>query len=355
MNKNTKSNYKHRYTTAKYNQNNIKKKNTKTLPSELPQIFTLMLFLTIAAASFAVLMDKPEFLLNDSTPSYSTFQNPSSEIAEGNPVIRQGKITEITESISSTNAILMNLDTGRVICEKNSDTVSYPASLTKIMSAIIAIENIPDPDNTQITVSKEIVERLTAENSSMAGFSGGETVSATDLLYGCLLSSGGEATSALAEYVAGSEEAFVTKMNTKAYELDCKDTNFTNVTGLHNLKHTSTAKDIATIFKYALENDTFRSIITSANYYTAPTDQHPFGITLTSTVYSAFSSAGIDMNNIKGGKTGYTPEARQCLATYYVSGSNRYILVTLGAGNGTNTTYDNVKDADIIYKNYIKE
>lgn len=146
MNKNTKSNYKHRYTTAKYNQNNIKKKNTKTLPSALPQIFTLMLFLTIAAASFAVLMDKREFLLNDALLSYSTFQNPgSSEIAEGNPVIRQGKITEITESISSTNAILMNLDTGRVICEKNSDTVSYPASLTKIMSAIIAIENIPDP------------------------------------------------------------------------------------------------------------------------------------------------------------------------------------------------------------------
>lgn len=355
MNKNTKIRYKSRNDTARYNQNMIKKRNEKTLPSVLPQVFTLLLFLTIAAASLAVLLDKPEFLPDDNTPAYSIFQSPSAEILNGNPVLRQGKITQITENISSTNAILINLNTGRVICEKNSDTVSYPASLTKIMSAIVAIENIPDPDNTLITVSKEIVERLTAENSSMAGFAGGETVSATDLLYGCLLSSGGEATSALAEYVAGSEEAFVTKMNTKAYELDCKDTNFTNVTGLHNLKHTSTAKDIATIFKYALENETFRNIITSANHYTAPTDQHPFGITLTSTVYSAFSSAGIDMNNIKGGKTGYTPEARQCLATYYVSGTDRYILVTFGAGNGNNTTYDNAKDANTIYKSYIKD
>ncbi len=355
MNKNTKSSYKNRYKTAKYSRNIAKNEKEKALPSALPQIFTLLLFLTIAAASFAALRDKPEFLPEDNTPSYSSFQNPTIEISESNPVLRQGKITEITENISSSNAILINLKTGRVICEKNSDTVSYPASLTKIMSAIIAIENIPDPDNTRITVSKEIVERLTVENSSMAGFAGGETVSATDLLYGCLLSSGGEATSALAEYVAGSEEAFVTKMNTKAYELDCKDTNFTNVTGLHNLKHTSTVKDIATIFKYALENETFRNIITSANYYTAPTDQHPFGITLTSTVYSAFSSAGIDMNNIKGGKTGYTPEARQCLATYYVSGTDSYILVTFGAGNGTNSTYDNAKDAATIYKSYIKE
>ncbi len=130
--------------------------------------------------------------------------------------------------------------------KKNSDTITYPASLTKIMSAIVAIENIPDPNTTMLTVPQELVDQLVRENSSMAGFSAGETVSATDLLYGCLLSSGGEATGTLALYVGGGEESeFVAMMNKKAEELGCASTHFANPTGLHSISHTSTAIDMA--------------------------------------------------------------------------------------------------------------
>ena len=222
------------------------------------------------------------------------------------------------------------------------------------MSAIVAIENIPDPNTTMLTVPQELVDQLVRENSTMAGFSAGETVSATDLLYGCLLSSGGEATGTLALYVGGGEESeFVAMMNKKAEELGCASTHFANPTGLHSISHTSTAIDMAKIFRYALQNETFRTIVTSSSYYTSHTEQHPNGITLTSTVYKAFSQAGLEMGSIRGGKTGFTLEARQCLATYYSGENGDYILITMGAGDGTNTPYDNARDASIIYRAYV--
>lgn len=222
------------------------------------------------------------------------------------------------------------------------------------MTAIVAIENMPDPDGTQITVSEATVQRMIRENASVAGFSAGETLTGTDMLYGCLLASGGDASLSLAEYISGSEEAFVELMNKKAVQLGCRDTNFVNATGLHNLKHVTTASDMAKIFAYALGNSVFKNIITSSKYYSSPTEQHPYGITMTSTVFAAFSSAGADMDGVVGGKTGYTPEARQCLATYYEKGDLRYVLVTFGAGDGTNKTYDNAKDAAKIYGSYVK-
>lgn len=326
----------------------------RSIPSAAPQllIFTVMLMLSLIIIS--VLIAKPDFFGNDRQNTAAKLENPEPGNASDFDIsMREGMIHEITENISSTNAILIDLRTGRTVCEKNSTAVIYPASLTKIMTAIVAIENMPDPAGAQITVSDETVQRLIRENASVAGFSAGETLTGTDMLYGCLLASGGDASLSLAEYVSGSEEAFVGLMNKKAAELGCDDTNFVNATGLHNLKHVTTASDMAKIFSYALKNSVFKEIITSSKYYSSPTDQHPYGITMTSTVFAAFSSAGADMGGVVGGKTGYTPEARQCLATYYEKGDLRYILVTFGAGDGTNKTYDSAKDAAKIYESYV--
>ena len=326
------------------------------LSPPVPQLIAALLCALLALTIVFVLNQQPELIGKEMTSELTELVNPAlGDYFEGK-AIKTGKIKEITENISSRNALLIDLHTGRAVCEKNSETVTYPASLTKIMSAMIAIENIPDPDSTMITVPEELVEQLVRENSSMAGFSAGETVSATDLLYGCLLSSGGEATGTLALYVGGGEESeFVAMMNRKAKELGCESTHFANPTGLHSVSHTSTAADMAKIFRYALQNETFRTIVTLPSHYTAPTEQHPNGLTLTSTVYKAFTQAGLEMGNVRGGKTGFTLEARQCLATYYSGDDGDYILITMGAGDGTNTTYDNARDASIIYRAYVQK
>lgn len=323
------------------------------LAPPIPQLIAALLFALLALTIIFVLRQQPALIGKELTSDISELENPAiGEYFEGK-AIKTGKIKEITENISSRNAVLIDLHTGRTVCEKNSETVTYPASLTKIMSAMIAIENIPSPETTMITVTQETVDQLVRENSSMAGFSAGETVSATDLLYGCLLASGGEATETLASYVGGSESEFVAMMNKKAEELGCTSTHFANATGLHSISHVSTAVDMAKIFRYALENETFRNIITSPSYYTSHTEQHPNGLTLTSTVYKAFSQAGLEMGSVLGGKTGFTLEARQCLASYYSGDDGDYILITMGAGDGTNTTYDNARDASIIYRAYV--
>lgn len=332
-------------------------KNTaaqRKTPSAAPQLLILAVMLILSVIILSVLISKPVFINGDDENTSAMLESPAPGNASDFDIsMREGMIREITENISSSNAILIDLRTGRTVCEKKSTEVIYPASLTKIMTAIVAIENMPDPDGTQITVSEATVQRMIRENASVAGFSAGETLTGTDVLYGCLLASGGDASLSLAEHISGSEEAFVELMNKKAAQLGCRDTNFVNATGLHNLKHVTTASDMAKIFSYALENSVFKKIITSSKYYSNPTEQHPYGVTMTSTVFAAFSSAGADMGGVVGGKTGYTPEARQCLATYYEKGDLRYVLVTFGAGDGTNKTYDSAKDAAKIYGSYV--
>ena len=157
------------------------------LSPPVPQLIAALLCALLAFSIVFVLNQKPELIGKELSSDITELVNPAlGEYFEGK-AIKTGKIKEITENISSRNALLIDLHTGRAICEKNSDTITYPASLTKIMSAIVAIENIPDPNTTMLTVPQELVDQLVRENSSMAGFSAGETVSATDLLYGCLL------------------------------------------------------------------------------------------------------------------------------------------------------------------------
>src|SRR5699024_6501471 len=130
----------------------------------------------------------------------------------------------------------------------SSDEKIYPASLTKIMTAIVAIENLPDLDE-QIYLSEDMFEKLYSENASMAGFLPNEKVAAIDLIYGALLPSGAESCIGLADAIAGSEKSFVKLMNEKAEELGMNDTHFTNSTGLHDRNHYTTVNDIAKLLK----------------------------------------------------------------------------------------------------------
>ena len=150
--------------------------------------------------------------------------------------------TESLKGINSRNAILEELKTGKILADKGADDRIYPASLTKIMTAVLAIENIPDLKES-ITVPESIFPGLYAEGASMAGFCPGEEAVGTDLLYGVLLPSGAECCLAFADRIAGSEEDFVKMMNDKAGELGMEHTHFTNSTGLQDENHYSTVRD----------------------------------------------------------------------------------------------------------------
>lgn len=250
--------------------------------------------------------------------------------------------------LSSKCVLLADITTGKVICEKNAVETVKIASLTKIMTAIVAIENISDL-NAEYTMSDSIIAYLRSENSSVAGFAAGERVNGYDLLYAAMLPSGGDGAMGLADLAAGSQDAFVDMMNAKAESIGMHRTRFTNATGFDDDGNYSCAYDVSLLFEYALKNDLFKEVITTPSYTTSSTPQHPGGIRLRSTVYGGFADNGISMGDVVGGKTGYTYDAGRCLATYAVRGGEEYILITLGAGN----TPAHFVDAFKIYSEYV--
>lgn len=147
---------------------------------------------------------------------------------------------------SSRHALLMDARTGQVLARKQSGEEAAPASLTKMMTVLLATEALPDLD-TPVTLPEDIFPALYKADASMAGFQPGETVTVRDLLYGAMLPSGAECCEALARQVSGSEEAFVALMNRKAGELGMKHTHFANCTGLTSPEHYSSAADLAVL------------------------------------------------------------------------------------------------------------
>ena len=255
---------------------------------------------------------------------------------------------ESLSGLNSPNAILVELETGKVLGEKKADEKIYPASLTKIMTAVLAVENIGDLQE-RITVPEEIFPKLYEEGASMAGFCPGEEAVGLDLLYGVLLPSGAECCLTFADRIAGSEEDFVDMMNEKAKELGMEHTHFTNSTGLQDEDHYSTVRDISVLLRYALAGDTFRQVFTSSSYSTNPSVCHPEGFTFYSTMFQEMNSAAVTDGEILGGKTGYTKEAGLCLASLAVIGQKEYILITAHARGDHETRQYHVEDAVKVY------
>ena len=253
------------------------------------------------------------------------------------------------DSLYSTNAVMVRRSDGAVLLDKGSRERIYPASMTKILTAIVAIENLPNLDE-QITVTAEQINPLYEEGASLAGFSAGETVTVRDLLYGVLLPSGAEACVAVAERVAGSEAAFVDLMNQKVQELSLTDTHFVTDSGLHDDNHYTTCADIAAILEYALQNETFRTVFTAHDYTTAPTEYHPEGLYMENTMFQNLESDTLSNGGvIEGGKTGFTDEAQLCLASLASVYDQEYILVTAHAEGNHYTEPYHVLDAVNAY------
>lgn len=252
------------------------------------------------------------------------------------------------DKLNSPNAILIRLKDHTILMQKNSAEKIYPASLTKIMTAIVAIENLPDLKE-KIVLTNSTFQGLYEADASMAGFQPGEQVRAIDLLYGVMLPSGAECCGGLADQIAGSEQNFVKLMNQKAAGLGMKNTHFENSTGLHNANHYTTAKDLAILLSYALQNNTFREIFSSSRHSTQPSNKHPGGITFYSTMFEDLNNQNIIGGEILGGKTGYTDEAGLCLASLARVGKQEYILISAGAKGDHQSEQYNITDALAVY------
>lgn len=251
-------------------------------------------------------------------------------------------------NIDSKYAIMYNMDTNEVLYEYNSNEITSIASLTKIMTCIVAIENIENLD-TRVTLGMDVFYGLVEAQASVAGFKYGDNVSYRDLLMGAMLPSGADATRALAINIAGSEEAFVKLMNAKAKELNLSNTNFVNTTGLEATGHYSTVQDIATLLIYSLKNDTFKEIYTTREYITTN------NLKFSSTLKKISNGYTIDVSHIQGSKTGYTDEAGLCMSSVANYNNVNYLLVTAGAdyhGNTPRQLLDAIKIYSYFDENY---
>lgn len=235
----------------------------------------------------------------------------------------QAEETPIPE-LNSVYMYLQDIDSGEVLASSRSQERIYPASMTKMMTAIIAIEQLPDL-NERITLDLDTFGNLIELLASMAGYGLYDDPSVLDLLHGALLPSGAECTHALALRVAGSYDAFVELMNQKAKELGMNDTHFTNPTGLHDEDQYSTCEDIAKLLIYCSKNETFMDVISTKDYTSTPVFSHPQGLQMNSHVLYALED---EVPGIQGGKTGYTPEAGRCLASLAEVNGMHLALVT---------------------------
>lgn len=244
------------------------------------------------------------------------------------------KTDELEKNLSSEAVLLMETSTGKVVYEKNGYEKKYPASTTKIMTAILAIEHC---NLNETATASEFAINSVPSGYSTANIQIGETLSVKDLLYALMLQSANESAVILAEHVSGSQEAFANLMNEKAKELGCKNTHFINPNGIHNENHYTTAYDLALITQYAMKNQTFRDIVKTTSFTLPATTSYPsesrtYANTNNLIIYDARNRPdNYYYKYATGVKTGYTSAAKNCLVASAEKNGIEYISVVLGA------------------------
>lgn len=232
--------------------------------------------------------------------------------------------------ITSQAAIVVDRETNEVLYEKNPDERMYPASTTKMMTALIALElgNMEE----KVTVTKEQLRVLDNTGSSIS-LKAGDVLTLEQLIYYLLVASGNDAANVIAEYVGGSIESFVELMNRRAEELGCTGTHFTNAHGLHDDEHYTTARDLYLIAKEAMKNETFRKAVSTQRYVIGPTDACPEERVFYTTnhLISKWRNVNYIYSKAIGIKTGYTSKAGNCLVSGASDGGSTYYCVILGA------------------------
>lgn len=252
------------------------------------------------------------------------------------------EVTPAELALSSQYVMVWNVDEQIPVYEKNAHEKMYPASLTKIMTTLVALEHINNL-RTEIVFEPEVLEGLEAEKAELIGYQEGDHARLMDLLYGMMLTTGADATRAIAIHVAGSEASFVDLMNQKAQELELEHTHFTNVIGRHDEDHYTTAADMAVILNEAMKQEAFYRMFT-ANRYTSVDGSRQW----TATRDAECRALGIQNDFLIGSKNGYTQEGGLCLASLIETADTSYLVVSGKAGSDA-FSGEHLRDVERIY------
>lgn len=256
-----------------------------------------------------------------------------------------------SDSIISEYGILIDVESGEVLAQKGGWNRISPASMTKILTILVAAEHITDLEDT-FTMIIDITDYSFVNDCSNVGFSVGEVIPLRDLFYGTALQSGADAALGLAYYVAGSQEAFVEMMNEKLEELGLSETtHFTNCVGLYDEDHYSTPYDMAVILKEATDNEFCRQVLSEHHYVTTPTAEHPEGIDISNWFLRRIEDRDTH-GEVLCAKTGYVVQSKNCAASLAADHSGReYICVTASS----DSTWTCIRDQVELYQRYLPE
>jgi len=267
----------------------------------------------------------------------------------------EAEATADTIAVNNTDAvseyvILMNASDGTIVAQREPYTIISPASMTKVLTVLVAAEHVTNLDDT-FTMTWDITDYAYVNDCSSVGFLADEVVTVRDLFYGTILPSGGDAAVALATYVAGSQEAFVDLMNEKLEELGLSDTaHFTNCVGLYDKEHYCSVYDMAMIMKAAVENDLCREVMSTRIYTTSATTQHPEGITISNWFIRRIEDKDTG-GKVVCAKTGFVNQSGSCAVSYAISEAGvPYICVTGKSSSSWRCIYDHVS----LYSKYGK-
>ena len=270
---------------------------------------------------------------------------------EGYEVYTDSSSREIwNQEVISSYGVLIDLKDGHVVAQRNAFERMYPASMTKVLTILVAAEHMEDPEDT-FTMTQEITDYVYSNGCSQVGYLVGETMTVRELLFGTIMPSGGDAAMALAYYTAGSMEAFVDMMNEKVEELGLTDVaHFTNPVGVFDEQNYCTPVAMAMIMKAALENDLCREALGAKKYTTAANDLHPEGLLISNWFLRRIEDKDTH-GEVLGAKTGFVNESRNCAVSYEKSNDgNRYICVTGDSHSAWRAIYDHVA----IYDDFVQ-
>ena len=294
-------------------------------------------------------VENAEAALAETEPQITTVQVGDQVFHAGfEAVTTADTIAPAETDVLSQNSILIDVSTDTILVDKGAYDRISPASMTKVLTILVAAEYIQDLDGT-FTITPEMTSYCLSNGCSAAGFVEGEEVPIRDLFYGTILPSGGEAAVALATCAAGSQGYFVDLMNAKLEELGLSDTaHVTNCVGLYDENHYCTAYDMAMIMKAAVENDWCREVLSTKVHTTLATHQNPEGLILSNWFLRRIEDKDCG-GEVLCAKTGYVEQSGDCAASYGISASGKpYICVTVNTYSSWRCIYDHVA----LYKQY---
>ena len=256
--------------------------------------------------------------------------------------------------VNSTYAVLINADTGEIVAGRDEGDVISPASMTKILTLLVAVEHLKSGESLKdtFTMTQEISDYTYQTGCSVAGFELGSTVTVEEMLYGTILPSGADAACALAYYTSGSIENFAGLMNQKAQELGIADTaHFDNPVGVSSERNKCSITDIAVILQAAMSNELCAKVLSARTFQCRVTNEsNPDGILLSNWFLRRIEDKDTG-GTVVGAKTGFVNESGSCAASYFTSATGtNYICVTAQAYSSWRAIYDHVA----IYKTYAK-